>query len=97
MYTIAYVPYTRNGYEQIAIAFATTDKDVIEFIVDKIGCNVNDVEYVDNGVFYDYDGNPVDVSLTDCIKYLNENFVGDGSYGATLLTITEGTTIIYAG
>lgn len=74
-----------------------TDKDVIEFIVDKIGCNVNDVEYVDNEVFYDYDGNPVDVSLTDCIKYLNENFVGDGSYGAILLTITEGTTIIYAG
>lgn len=97
MYTIAYVPYTRYGYERIVVAFANTDKDLIKFIVDKIGCNVNDVEYVDNDVFYDYDGIPVDVSLTDCINYLNENFVGDGSYGATLLTIMRGNTVIYAG
>lgn len=97
MYTIAYVPYTGGGYEQIKLAFATTDKDVIEFIVDKVGCEVNDAEYVDNGVFYDFDGNPVDVSLADCINYLNENFVGDGMYGATMLTIAYGKTILYAG
>lgn len=97
MYTIAYVPYTRGNAERIVVAFADTDKDVIEFVVDHIGCAVNDAEYSDEGVFYDYDDNPVEISLKDCIDYLKQNFVGDGSYGATLLTIIDGTTILYEG
>lgn len=97
MYTIAYVPYTRSNEERIVVAFADTDKDVIEFVVDRIGCDVNGADYADEGVFYDYDDNPVEISLKDCIDYLNDNFVGDGSYGATLLTIVNGTTILYEG
>ena len=98
MYTIAYVPYNRGNEEKIVVVFADTDKDVIEFGVDRSGRNVNGAEYSDeDGVFYDYYDNPVEISLKDCIDYLKHNFVGDGGYGATLLTIIHDTTILYAG
>lgn len=93
-YLIAYVPYFRGEHEQIELAFCDTEQELLRVIVEDIGCAP--VEYED-GVFYDDDGYEVDFSLQSCLSYLKENFVGDGSYGAVMLTVTKGTTVLFQG
>lgn len=92
-YLIAYIPYTRRE-ENIELIFCKTVKELLQVIVEKIGCAP--VEYED-GVFYDYDGYEVDFSLQSCLSYLEDNFVGDGSYGAVFLTIAKGETVLFQG
>jgi hypothetical protein len=92
-YLIAYIPYTRLP-ENIDIVFFENEKELLQFIVEYIRCAP--VQYED-GVFYDYDGYEVDFSLRSCLSYLESNFVGDGSYGATLLTITKGKNVLFQG
>lgn len=92
-YLIAYVPYFREP-EQIELVFCDTEKELLQVIVEAIGCAP--VEYED-GVFYDDDGYEVRFTLRSCLSYLEENFVGDGSYGAVLLTITKGKTVLFQG
>lgn len=92
-YLIAYIPYTRRD-ENIELIFCDTEKELLQVIVEDIGCAP--VEYED-GVFYDFDGYEVSFSLQSCLSYLKEHFVGDGSYGAVLLTIAKGRTILFQG
>lgn len=92
-YLIAYIPYTRRE-ENIELIFCDTEKELLQVIVEAIGCAP--VEYED-GVFYDDDGYEVRFTLRSCLAYLEENFVGDGSYGAVLLTIAKGTTVLFQG
>ena len=93
-YLIAYVPYTRRE-ENIELIFCDTIRELLQVIVENIGCTP--VEYYEDGVFYDYDGYKVDFSLQSCLSYLKEHFVGDGSYGAVLLTIAKGRTVLFQG
>ena len=92
-YLLAYVPYFKAP-EQIKLVFCETEKELLRVIVEDIGCAP--VEYED-GVFYDFDGYEVGFSLQTCLSYLKEHFVGDGSYGAVLLTIAKGRTILFQG
>lgn len=92
-YVIAYVPYFREP-EKIELVFCDTERDLVRVIVEDIGCAP--VEYYD-GDFYNDEGYAVRFPLKDCLAYLKENFVGDGSYGAVMLTVTKGTTVLFQG
>lgn len=92
-YLIAYIPYTRRE-ENIELIFCDTERELVQVIVEDIGCAP--VEYYD-GDFYNDEGYAVRFPLKDCLSYLKENFVGDGSYGAVLLTIAKGRTILFQG
>ena len=92
-YVIAYVPYSRAP-EKIELVFCDTEKELVRVIAEDIGCAP--VEYYD-GDFYNDEGYAVRFPLRSCLSYLEENFVGDGSYGAVMLTITKGTTVLFQG
>ena len=92
-YLLAYVPYFKTP-ERIKLVFCETEKELVRVIVEDIGCAP--VEYYE-GDFYNEEGYAVNFSLRSCLAYLKENFVGDGSYGAVLLTITKGQTVLFQG
>lgn len=96
MYTIAYIPYTRD-FENIHVVFADTPNDVVNFLVDRIGCYVDGAEYVEDGIIYDENDEPIEISIQDCMSWLDDNFQGDGSFGATALTIVKGRDILFQG
>ena len=92
-YLLAYVPYFKAP-ERIELVFCETEKSWFARLQKKIGCAP--VEYYE-GDFYNEEGYAVNFSLRSCLAYLKENFVGDGSYGAVLLTIAKGTTVLFQG
>lgn len=96
-YIIAYVPYSRGDREQIEMVFCDTDEELIRVISETVGCCP--VEYDEDAhEFYDPDtGDTATCTLGQCMVYLEENFVGDGSFGATMLTVTQGTNVLFQG
>lgn len=88
MYIVAYVPYERE-YSGIHIEKFDTTQELLDCLVNRL-----DVYAIDED--YEPDEN-YEQDLETVLDYMDENFVGDGSYGVCEITIMKDDDIIFVG
>ena len=86
---VAYTNYSRDEDEYIFIEEFENLYQLTEFIVEELGFYPKGIEEViiPEERFYNSEGNEVELTLEDLISELENHFEGDGSFGATMLTI----------
>lgn len=89
MYTVAHVPYAIPD-APISVFTADNDTDLIGWLIEFLGISPEDVVCIDADGAVDSDENDVELTVDDCIRYLENWFSGDGTFGSIYLTIIEG-------
>ena len=86
---VAYTNYSRDDDEYVFIEEFENLYQLTEFIVEELSFYPKDIDevIVSEEKFYNEDGDEVELTLEDLISELENKFQGDGSYGATMLTI----------
>lgn len=88
MYIVAYVLYEQE-YSGIHVVTVNSEQELLDLLVNELWVYAPDDDYEpdDN---YEEDLNTV-------LEYMQSNFVGDGSYGVTEITIMKNGEELFVG
>ena len=88
MYIVAYVKY-EHQYSGIHVEIVNDEQQLLDLLINDLWVYAPDTDYEPDGNYEE--------DLQTVLEYMQSNFVGDGSYGVSEITIMKDRHELFVG